>query len=35
MSKNEISIDAIQYVVKSEPYYEAVGNEIELYAGRI
>jgi len=31
MSMNEITVDPKQYIVKSEPYYEAVNDEIELY----
>ena len=31
MSNSETTVDPKEYMVKSEPYYEAVGNEIELY----
>ena len=31
MANNEMTVDAKQYIIKSEPYYEAVTNEIELY----
>ncbi|MBA5248229.1 Rubisco activation protein CbbQ [hydrothermal vent metagenome] len=28
---NDVKIDPKQYEIKNEPYYEAVGNEVELY----
>ena len=31
MSKNQTTVDAKQYIVKAEPYYEPVANEVELY----
>ena len=31
MSKNESTVDSKQYIIKNEPYYEPVGNEIALY----
>ncbi len=31
MSENKTTVDSKQYIVKSEPYYEAVGDEITLY----
>jgi nitric oxide reductase NorQ protein len=31
MSNKELTVDANQYKIKTEPYYEAVSNEIELY----
>ena len=31
MSISETTVDPKQYIVKSEPYYETVGDEVELY----
>ena len=31
MSNSETTVDPQEYMVKSEPYYEAVGKEVELY----
>jgi nitric oxide reductase NorQ protein len=28
---SEIKIDPKQYIIKDDPYYEAVDNEVELY----
>jgi hypothetical protein len=27
----DIKVDSKQYMIKDEPYYEAVNNEVELY----
>ena len=31
MSKHKVTVDSKQYIVKTEPYYEPVANEVELY----
>jgi len=31
MSKKDTAVDPKQYIIKTEPYYEPVGDEIELY----
>jgi nitric oxide reductase NorQ protein len=28
---SDIKVDSKQYMIKDEPYYEAVNNEVELY----
>ena len=32
---SDITVDPAQYVVKDEPYYEAVGTEVELNFRRL
>ena len=35
MSKQEINVDPEQYIVKAEPYYEPVANEVRSEERRV